>query len=73
VEQFALRLPASRILVNSPASQGVVGATTGLTPSFMLGCGYPGGNSTSDNITFTHVRHLKRLAHFCLSRPEENR
>ncbi len=62
VEQFALRLPASRILVGSPASQGVVGATTGLIPSFMLGCGFPGGNSTSDNITFTHVRHLKRLA-----------
>jgi len=64
IERFATLMPASRILVGSPASQGVVGITTGLIPSFMLGCGTFGGTSTGDNVTYTHVRNLKRLAHF---------
>jgi S1-C subfamily serine protease len=38
-------VPASRILVNSPGAQGVCGITSGLDPSFTLGCGTFGGNS----------------------------
>lgn len=60
--RFALAMPASRILHNTPATQGVIGLTTGLTPSLTLGCGFFGGNSTTDNVTFSHLRNLKRLA-----------
>ena len=64
IKRFAALMPASRILVNTPASQGVVGYTTGLVPSFTLGCGTYGGTSTTDNVTFTHLRNVKRIAPF---------
>lgn len=60
---FALRLPVSRILVNTPSSIGAVGATTGLTASMTLGCGTFGGNITGDNITAHHLMSIKRLAY----------
>ena len=55
---------ASRILVNSPAAQGITGMTTGLTLTATLGCVTYGGNSTTDNITYTHPLNIKRLARF---------
>ncbi|HTV27112.1 MAG TPA: aldehyde dehydrogenase family protein, partial [Xanthobacteraceae bacterium] len=61
-ERFALHLPASRILVNSPAVQGVCGMTTKLAPSFTLGCGTFGGNSTTDNVSYRNLQNIKRLA-----------
>ena len=64
VAAFGAAMPTSRILANSPGSQGVVGVTTGLVPSLTLGCGTFGGNSTTDNVTFTHLRNVKRLAQF---------
>lgn len=64
IDRWALEIPASRILVNSPGSQGVCGLTTGLAPSLTLGCGTFGGNSTGDNVTFTHLRNVKRMAEF---------
>lgn len=63
-EDFGRRIPASRILVNSPATQGVIGLTTGLAPSLTLGCGFYGGNSTTDNVGYTNLCNLKRLALF---------
>lgn len=62
--RFGGLMPASRILVNSPATHGVIGFTTGLIPSLTLGCGTFGGNSTTDNVTFTHLLNIKRLARF---------
>ncbi len=59
---FGAEMPASRILVNVPASMGCIGIGTGLTPSFTLGCGTDGGNSTTDNVTYTHLLNIKRLA-----------
>jgi acyl-CoA reductase-like NAD-dependent aldehyde dehydrogenase len=64
IRSFAMEMPASRILANSPGSQGVVGLTTGLSPSLTLGCGTFGGTSTTDNVTFTHLTNVKRLAEF---------
>lgn len=61
-ERFALQLPASRILVNSPAVQGICGMTTKLAPSFTLGCGTFGGNSTTDNVSYRNLQNVKRLA-----------
>jgi acyl-CoA reductase-like NAD-dependent aldehyde dehydrogenase len=62
MEQFGCEIEASRILVNASASQGCVGIGTGLIPSFTLGCGTFGGNSTTDNITYSHLINIKRLA-----------
>ncbi len=62
-EQFAIDLPVSRIVVNTLSSIGAVGGTTGLAPSFTLGCGTFGGNITSDNITARHLMNIKRMAY----------
>lgn len=62
--RFGMAMPASRILVNSPGAQGIVGYTTNLMPSFTLGCGTFGGNSTTDNVTFRHLLNVKRMAEF---------
>lgn len=62
--RFGVAMPAGRILVNSPGSQGVCGMTTDLRPSFTLGCGTFGGNSTTDNVSWDNLINRKRLAHF---------
>jgi acyl-CoA reductase-like NAD-dependent aldehyde dehydrogenase len=62
VQRFAREMPAGRILVNSPGTQGCCGMTTGLVPSLTLGCGTFGGNSTTDNITYRHLLNVKRVA-----------
>jgi acetaldehyde dehydrogenase/alcohol dehydrogenase len=64
ISRFAAEMPVSRILVNSPGSHGVVGYTTGLLPSFTLGCGTFGGNSTTDNVSYRNLTNTKRLARF---------
>lgn len=68
VMKFAAK-PVFRILVNSPSSQGGVGATTGLAPSFTLGSGTWGGSSTSDNVTPMHLINIKRIA-YGITEPE---
>ena len=68
IARFGAVMPASRILVNAPAAQGVAGLATGLMPSFTLGCGYFGGNSTTDNVTYTHLYNIKRVARFDAAR-----
>lgn len=55
--------PVFRILVNTSSSQGGVGASTGLAPSFTLGCGTWGGSATSDNVTPLHLVNIKRVAY----------
>jgi acyl-CoA reductase-like NAD-dependent aldehyde dehydrogenase len=59
---FAQKMPVSRVLVNSPAAQGISGVGNGLTPSLTLGCGTYGGTSTTDNVTYTHLINVKRMA-----------
>lgn len=61
--QFGLHKPASRILVNTPATLGAIGYTTDLDPAMTLGCGGFGGNITSDNIAPRHLLNIKRLAY----------
>jgi len=57
-------MPASRILVNSPATQGLMGLTTGLVPSLTLGCGSWGGTSTTNSITYRDLLNIKRVAYY---------
>jgi acyl-CoA reductase-like NAD-dependent aldehyde dehydrogenase len=64
-ERYGLEMPASRILVNTPGSAGCCGMKGGLTASAVLGCGTLGGGSTSDNVTYTHLRNIKRVAYAC--------
>jgi acetaldehyde dehydrogenase / alcohol dehydrogenase len=59
---FARQMPASRILVNGPGSQGCIGLGNGLTPSLTLGCGTYGRTSTTDNVTYTNLLNIKRVA-----------
>ena len=59
---FARQMPASRILVNSPGAHGCIGLGNALTPSLTLGCGTDGRTSTTDNITYTHLVNIKRIA-----------
>lgn len=61
VMKFAAK-PASRILVNTGGTQGGTGASTGLNPSFTLGCGTWGGSSVSENVTPEHLINIKRVA-----------
>lgn len=63
VREMALALDAFRFVVNTPAAHGSIGHTTGLFPSMSLGCGTPGGNITSDNLSPMHLVNIKRLAY----------
>lgn len=55
--------PAARILVNTGSTQGATGASTGLMPSFTLGCGTWGGSSVSENVSPLHLINIKRVAY----------
>lgn len=60
--EYGVRMPASRVIVNSPSTHGAIGFTTDLEPSMTLGCGSWGGNVTSDNISPRHLMDIKRIA-----------
>ncbi len=62
IERFAAAMPTGRVLVNAPSSLGCAGLATGLPPSLTLGCGTFGGNSTTDNVTYTNLLNIKRVA-----------
>lgn len=62
IRAYGLRMPAFRVVVNSPSTLGSVGITTNLPPAMTLGCGAVGGNVTSDNIGPQHLINLKRVA-----------
>ena len=61
--KFALEKPVSRVVVNTPSTQGAVGITTNLAPALTLGCGSVGGSSTSDNVTPENLINIRRVAY----------
>jgi acyl-CoA reductase-like NAD-dependent aldehyde dehydrogenase len=61
-KRFAATVPASRVLVNTPAALGGIGATTCLFPALTLGCGAVGGSSSSNNIGPLDLINIKRVA-----------
>jgi len=63
IREFGIRKPVSRMLVNTPSTQGAVGITTSLFPSFTLGCGTVGGSATSDNVTPLNLMNTRRVAY----------
>ncbi|EAR11390.1 aldehyde dehydrogenase family protein [Reinekea blandensis] len=62
IERYAKACDVCRVLVNSPGTQGCIGACNGLELSWTLGCGTAGGSSTSDNVTYRHLQNTKRIA-----------
>jgi acetaldehyde dehydrogenase/alcohol dehydrogenase len=62
-QRFTTAMPVSRVLVNSPATQGLMGLTTGLIPSMTLGCGTWGGTSTTNSVSFRDLLNIKRVAY----------
>lgn len=63
IREFAMKKPVSRLLVNTPSTQGAVGLSTNLPPSFTLGCGTVGGSSTSDNVGPLHLFNTRWVAY----------
>ncbi len=62
IRRFALQIPVSRFLVNTPAALGGIGATTDLFPALTLGCGAVGGSSSSNNISPLDLINIRRVA-----------
>ena len=62
IRRFALQIPVSRFLVNTPAALGGIGATTDLFPALTLGCGAVGGSSSSNNIGPMDLINIRRVA-----------
>lgn len=66
INEFAESIPAGRLLVNTPSTFGMMGVSTDLPLSFMLGSGSWGENSTTDAVTWRDFINVKRLArHTC--------
>lgn len=64
INAFAEAIPAGRLLVNAPATSGMMGVSTDLPLSFMVGSGSYGKNITTDNLGWKHLVNIKRVA-FC--------
>ena len=64
LDEFARRMKACRILVNTPSAQGGIGDLYNfkLAPSLTLGCGSWGGNSVSENVGVKHLLNIKTVA-----------
>ena len=62
IHRFAMEIPVSRFLVNTPAALGGIGATTALFPALTLGCGAVGGSSSSNNISPLDLINIRRVA-----------
>ena len=64
VDAFAKRMPACRVLINSPSAQGGIGDLYNfkLEPSLSLGCGSWGKNAVSGNIGVENLLNYKTVA-----------
>ncbi|WP_052090857.1 acetaldehyde dehydrogenase (acetylating) [Desulfosporosinus sp. HMP52] len=63
IREFALKKPVSRVLVNTPATLGGIGATTNLFPALTLGSGAAGGGYTSDNVTPMNLINIRKVGY----------
>ncbi|MCJ7715537.1 MAG: aldehyde dehydrogenase family protein [Anaerolineales bacterium] len=68
---FGLEKPVFRIGVNTMGTLGMIGYTTGISPSLTLGSGGVGGAITGDNIDVHHLYNVKRMAFEISTPPEE--
>lgn len=63
IEQFALRKPVARMLVNTPACFGAMGMTTNLFPSMTLGSGSTGHGITADNVSPMNLIYIRKVGY----------
>ena len=63
INDYAIKMPACRILINQPSSQGGIGDLYNfrLEPSMTLGCGSWGGNAVSGNVGVEHLLNYKTV------------
>ena len=62
ISRFALQIPVSRFLVNTPSALGGIGKSTNLFPALTLGCGAVGGSSSSNNISPMDLINIRTVA-----------
>ena len=64
VDKFSEKMPACRVLINSPSAQGGIGDLYNfkLEPSLSLGCGSWGKNAISGNIGVENLLNYKTVA-----------
>ena len=70
VDYFAARIPASRIMVNTPSALGGIGASRGMLPALTLGCGAIGVSATSENVGPQHLINVRVVAEGLLEMDE---
>lgn len=63
IRQFALKKPVGRVLVNTPAIFGSMGASTNLFPAMTLGSGSAGVGITSDNVTPMNLIYVRKVGY----------
>ncbi len=61
IRLFALKKPVGRLLVNTPAAFGGMGATTNLFPSMVLGSGSTGHGITSENVSPMNLIYVRKV------------
>ncbi|NLL06653.1 MAG: bifunctional acetaldehyde-CoA/alcohol dehydrogenase [Clostridiaceae bacterium] len=63
IEEFATRIKAGRLIINSPSTHGAIGDIYNTNmPSLTLGCGSFGKNSTTANVSAVNLINKKRVA-----------
>ncbi len=64
IEEAGIKLPVSRVVVNAVGSTaGGNSLQNGLTPTMSLGCGSWGNNSISENLSYTHLMNVTKIAY----------
>lgn len=63
IRQFALKKPVGRVLVNTPAVQGSMGASTNLFPALTLGSGSAGKGMTADNVSPMNLVYIRKVGY----------
>lgn len=63
IRQFALKKPVGRVLINTPAIFGSMGATTNLFPAMTLGSESAGIGITSDNVSPMNLIYIRKVGY----------
>ena len=63
VEQFALKKPVGRMLVNTSATYGSMGITTNLFPAMTLGSGSAGKGISADNVSPMNLIYIRKVGY----------
>jgi NAD-dependent aldehyde dehydrogenases len=63
ITQFALKKTVARMLVNTPAVQGVMGLTTGLFPTMAFGGQTIGIGSVAENISPMNLIYIRKVGY----------